>query len=82
MGLKKFNNWVKSVMIRRFTQRRPGTVQEPLYESRGRERRFRPNGRVLDLGCGKGGDIAKWDKADIQELIGIGKLDELFLISR
>ncbi|CCH40561.1 mRNA cap guanine-N7 methyltransferase [Wickerhamomyces ciferrii] len=30
-----------------------------------------PGWRTLDLGCGKGGDINKWDQAKISEYIGI-----------
>lgn len=30
------------------------------------------NGRVLDMGCGKGGDIAKWDYARIKDYVGCG----------
>src|SRR5688572_26105193 len=28
---------------------------------------------VLDLGCGKGGDLFKWNKAKINKLVGLGK---------
>jgi len=31
-------------------------------------------GTVLDLGCGKGGDLLKWKKAGIATYIGLGKL--------
>lgn len=51
-------------MIQTYVRRRP---DRHWY---GRE----PNGRVLDMGCGKGGDIAKWDKASIQEYVGCGTL--------
>lgn len=63
-GLRKFNNWVKSVLIHRFACCRP--------DSEGRDQRGRPRpGRVLDMGCGKGGDLKKWDKAYIAEYIGV-----------
>lgn len=62
IGLKSFNNWVKSILIRRYVQRRPE------YDPR-RDRG--PNGRVLDMGCGKGGDIAKWDRAKIADYVGV-----------
>ncbi|KAH3672060.1 hypothetical protein WICMUC_004461 [Wickerhamomyces mucosus] len=36
----------------------------------------KPGYRVLDLGCGKGGDISKWEMAGIREYIGIDISDE------
>lgn len=45
-GLRKYNNWVKSVIINRFSQPDNPVPEAPL--------------RVLDLGCGKGGDLQKW----------------------
>lgn len=49
IGLKKFNNWIKSVLIGKFA-----------YRERGR-----PGAKVLDLGAGKGGDLNKWKQARI-----------------
>lgn len=66
IGLKYFNNWVKSVLITRFAH--PALA---LSQSSG------PGGgrgKVLDLGCGKGGDLTKWAKARIKELVCAGKL--------
>ncbi|WVQ78726.1 hypothetical protein IAT38_000813 [Cryptococcus sp. DSM 104549] len=51
IGLKKFNNWVKSVLIGKFAHR--------------------PRGRVLDVGCGKGGDLNKWKQARIGLYVGL-----------
>ncbi|KZT09419.1 uncharacterized protein LAESUDRAFT_722386 [Laetiporus sulphureus 93-53] len=62
IGLKSFNNWVKSVLITRFAH--PALVADS--EARGSLR-----GRVLDIGCGKGGDLTKWSKARIREYVGI-----------
>ena len=48
-GLRSLNNWVKSTLIQKFS--RPSSdnhVQELC---------------VLDLACGKGGDLGKWEKA-------------------
>ena len=55
IGLKNFNNWIKSVFIAKFCKRPDG-------------RRI----KVLDLGCGKGGDLQKWQKAGTDEYIGVG----------
>ena len=51
VNLRNFNNWIKSTLIRNFT------------EERGLH--------VLDMGCGKGGDLMKWDKAQIASYTGI-----------
>lgn len=48
--LRTFNNWVKAVLINKFTRR--GNV-------------------VLDIGCGKGGDLLKWGKEGCAGFIGI-----------
>uniref|UniRef100_A0A8C4QPQ1 mRNA cap guanine-N(7) methyltransferase n=1 Tax=Eptatretus burgeri TaxID=7764 RepID=A0A8C4QPQ1_EPTBU len=56
--LRNFNNWIKSVLINEFLdQVRRGRVgqNQPL--------------RVLDLGCGKGGDLLKWRKGGIAHLV-------------
>lgn len=75
IGLKRFNNWVKSVCISKFIQRRPDTQDSDrghYLAGGGGYRGRRPlNGRVLDIGCGKGGDMKKWDKAEIKELVGL-----------
>lgn len=63
IGLKNFNNWVKSVLITRFAH--PALAKSKHAQGRAR-------GKVLDMGCGKGGDITKWAKAQIKELLGVG----------
>jgi mRNA (guanine-N7-)-methyltransferase len=45
--LRNFNNWVKSVLIKEH-------VNKLNYEKRNKEL------RVIDLACGRGGDIKKW----------------------
>lgn len=65
IGLKNFNNWVKSVLISRFAH--PALHQKPQQSSgpgRGQA------GKVLDMGCGKGGDLSKWAKAKVREYMG------------
>ncbi|TFK89266.1 hypothetical protein K466DRAFT_645030 [Polyporus arcularius HHB13444] len=63
IGLKSFNNWVKSVLITRFAH--------PVLAASSGQRRGRMRGRVLDMGCGKGGDLTKWAKANVAEYIGL-----------
>ncbi|KAI0350092.1 hypothetical protein OH77DRAFT_1102371 [Trametes cingulata] len=65
IGLKSFNNWVKSVLITRFAH--PALAASPSAERRG----SRMRGRVLDMGCGKGGDLTKWAKANVAEYVGL-----------
>ncbi|TFY52973.1 hypothetical protein EVJ58_g9712 [Rhodofomes roseus] len=77
IGLKSFNNWVKSVLITRFAH--PALAESPISPAeaegmgRGRagERPGGVKGRVLDMGCGKGGDLTKWAKARIKEYVGV-----------
>ncbi|KAI0747663.1 mRNA capping enzyme-domain-containing protein [Daedaleopsis nitida] len=65
IGLKSFNNWVKSVLITRFAH--PALAASPTAQRRGNRMR----GRVLDMGCGKGGDLTKWAKASVAEYVGL-----------
>ncbi|XP_054629662.1 mRNA cap guanine-N7 methyltransferase [Dunckerocampus dactyliophorus] len=53
--MRNFNNWVKSVLI-----------GETLDKLRGEGQR---HVSVLDLGCGKGGDLLKWRKGGIGHLV-------------
>lgn len=46
-GLRSFNNWIKSTIIHKFS---------PSESAEGRL-------KILDIGCGKGGDLGKWQKA-------------------
>lgn len=56
IGLKKFNNWVKSVLIGKFAFRERG----------------QPGAKVMDIGCGKGGDLMKWKQARIELYVAMG----------
>jgi len=72
IGLKNFNNWVKSVLITRFAH--PALVSSPSTNhqfSGADQRRASASGKVLDMGCGKGGDLSKWSKARIKEYMGV-----------
>ncbi|XP_060713190.1 mRNA cap guanine-N7 methyltransferase [Tachysurus vachellii] len=52
--MRNFNNWLKSVLI--------GEILDTV-------RRNRREVCVLDLGCGKGGDLLKWRKGRISRLV-------------
>ncbi|AEO64059.1 36de2be8-1067-4da4-801f-e12ae0c4be09 [Thermothielavioides terrestris] len=57
-GLRSFNNWVKSCMIQKFS---PDEDHVPGAMERGISSGNRL--LVLDIGCGKGGDLFKWQQA-------------------
>lgn len=54
--LRNFNNWVKSVLIQEYIDK----IREKDYG--------RPL-KVLDICCGKGGDLSKWQKARVEHVI-------------
>lgn len=54
--LRNFNNWVKSVLI-----------QE--YADKIREKDYGRPLKILDICCGKGGDLSKWQKARVDHVI-------------
>lgn len=55
--MRNFNNWIKSVLINEYLTKVKASSKlgDPL--------------RVLDMCCGKGGDLLKWEKAGITHLI-------------
>ncbi|KAG8884850.1 mRNA cap guanine-N7 methyltransferase [Tulasnella sp. 331] len=78
IGLKSFNNWIKSVLIATFAvpalQSSPTEPlpQPPTYNNHGRRPPPPPGrGKALDMGCGKGGDLQKWSKARIAAYVGL-----------
>lgn len=66
IGLRNFNNWIKSTLIRKFTKTFPTNM--PLV--------------VLDIGCGKGGDLLKWSKAGIVGYIGVDSAEVSIMQAR
>ncbi|KAL8733762.1 MAG: hypothetical protein Q9166_001956 [cf. Caloplaca sp. 2 TL-2023] len=58
-GLRGFNNWVKSTIIHKFSPNTDDSgTENPLL--------------VLDIGCGKGGDLAKWAQAPQEVALYVG----------
>ncbi|XP_065674921.1 mRNA cap guanine-N7 methyltransferase isoform X1 [Hydra vulgaris] len=55
--LRNFNNWVKTVIITEFL----GKIK--------RRKRLSDEINILDLACGKGGDLLKWQKANVDHVI-------------
>lgn len=80
IGLKSFNNWVKSVLIAKYARDYHKAAEDSFASNdqgrRGGPRRQTPF-RVLDIGCGKGGDLQKWLKAGITDYVAIGNLVHL-----
>ncbi|TFK72515.1 guanine-N(7)-methyltransferase [Pluteus cervinus] len=72
IGLKNFNNWVKSVLITRFVHPVLAASSVKSVNGHGGGGRHRPaSGKVLDMGCGKGGDVTKWAKARVKEYFAV-----------
>ncbi|KAF2171501.1 hypothetical protein M409DRAFT_63745 [Zasmidium cellare ATCC 36951] len=55
-GLRSLNNWIKSTLIQKFS--RPEIPTRDL--------------NVLDMACGKGGDLGKWEKAPQVPVLYVG----------
>ncbi|XP_020287348.1 mRNA cap guanine-N7 methyltransferase isoform X2 [Pseudomyrmex gracilis] len=55
--MRNFNNWVKSMLINKYL----GKIKQSI--------RHKTTLKVLDMCCGKGGDLLKWKKAGISHLI-------------
>ena len=72
-GLRSFNNWVKSCIIQKFS---PAEDHTPGARERG-ERGTESKLLVLDIGCGKGGDLGKWQQAPqpVELYVGLDPAD-------
>jgi len=57
--MRSFNNWTKSMLINEY--------MDKIRRAEG----FRGQVSVLDLGCGKGGDLTKWHKAKVDHVVGV-----------
>lgn len=70
-GLRSFNNWVKSTIIQKFS---PNDDFDPTRAApRYRESQI----AILDMGCGKGGDLLKWKSApqEVGFYVGVDTAD-------
>eukprot|EP00088_Acartia_fossae_P014760 TRINITY_DN1795_c0_g1_i2.p1 TRINITY_DN1795_c0_g1~~TRINITY_DN1795_c0_g1_i2.p1 ORF type:complete len:378 (-),score=82.01 TRINITY_DN1795_c0_g1_i2:174-1307(-) len=55
--MRNFNNWIKSMLIQDYISKIMASGVEGI--------------NVLDLGCGKGGDLMKWGKYPIRNFVGV-----------
>jgi mRNA (guanine-N7-)-methyltransferase len=66
-GLRSFNNWVKSTLIQKFSPDEdytPGAQERGgMTFAAGPDPDASKGLLVLDMGCGKGGDLGKWQQA-------------------
>lgn len=77
IGLKSFNNWIKSVLIAKYARDYHASMDDRQDNAmdggrRGNRRPPQKPFRVLDMGCGKGGDLQKWQKAGITDYVAVG----------
>jgi mRNA (guanine-N7-)-methyltransferase len=62
-GLRSFNNWIKSCVIQRFSPEEKAEPEELGWGEVAKEPKAQKPLLVLDIGCGKGGDLGKWQLA-------------------
>ncbi|KAK4944928.1 mRNA cap guanine-N7 methyltransferase [Elasticomyces elasticus] len=62
-GLRSYNNWVKSCLIQRFSPEEKKEPEELGWGEEAKEPEEQKPLLVLDIGCGKGGDLGKWQLA-------------------
>ncbi|KIW80260.1 hypothetical protein Z517_06875 [Fonsecaea pedrosoi CBS 271.37] len=62
-GLRTFNNWIKSCLIHKFSPEEKTEEEELGWGEEAKEPAAQKPLLVLDIGCGKGGDLGKWQLA-------------------
>ncbi|EFX01246.1 mRNA cap methyltransferase [Grosmannia clavigera kw1407] len=74
-GLRSLNNWVKSCIIQKFSPDEDFDERGSSAGSAGSAGRSEL--LVLDIGCGKGGDLGKWNQAPqkVQLYVGLDPAD-------
>ncbi|KDE06696.1 hypothetical protein MVLG_03042 [Microbotryum lychnidis-dioicae p1A1 Lamole] len=68
IGLKNFNNWIKSVLINKYGRPQPSPSNAHMFDRKGA---WKGDWKVMDMCCGKGGDLLKWSKAGVKEYYGL-----------
>lgn len=70
-GLRVFNNWIKSCLIHKFSpeEKTIGQEEELGWGEQPKEPEETKPLLVLDVGCGKGGDLNKWQLAP--QMVGL-----------
>jgi mRNA (guanine-N7-)-methyltransferase len=63
INLRNFHNWIKSVLINKYTRDVSFAIRKKTNKN------LKLSG--LDFGCGKGGDLKKWQRSQIGHLVGI-----------
>ena len=62
-GLRSFNNWIKSCLIHKFSPEEKEEVEELGWGEEAKQPAEQKPLVVMDIGCGKGGDLGKWQQA-------------------
>ena len=62
--MRNFNNWIKSVLIQEYVEK----IKEKRKENNPDER---ISLNVLDIACGKGGDLMKWQRSNVGHVVGV-----------
>lgn len=61
--MRNFNNWIKSLLINEYVSKIRSKKEEKLQPGEPR-----PTINVLDMGCGKGGDLQKWHRSRVNHV--------------
>jgi mRNA (guanine-N7-)-methyltransferase len=76
-GLRSFNNWIKSNMIQKFSPEEKAEPEELGWGEEAKAPEEQQPLLVLDIGCGKGGDLGKWQLAPqpVELYVGLDPAD-------
>ncbi|XP_023247187.1 mRNA cap guanine-N7 methyltransferase-like [Copidosoma floridanum] len=82
MNLRNFNNWIKSMLIRKYVDKIKRKKDRRAAKKAHSIVPVQNNGqcqhkiKVLDLCCGKGGDLLKWEKSNVTHLACVDIAEE------